>query len=326
MNKIENELLNESKKINIDDKCQIIKNRYIEYIGEKNRNYKINLSILFKSLSISFVLILLLAIIIPNINKGQKNRVVPITSNISETYSFQLMSAANIILANNSQVLAKVTNNSVDYTEIAKSLNSHFLTFKELLSNEKMEYESLPSSIPGYSEQLKIMINYNGISYIEYNVYYNKTLTEEDEDEKEYNIRGIMVIDGSSYDVIGESEHEDDETSTSLKVIISPSTYFIIEQEYEDDEEEFVYSYYVNNKLLNHYKFQKEIENGKTEIELEYIEGKIKGKIKALLKNNSIEFNVKTDDYNGRINAKIEDNYISYYFVKANKTVNLNLF
>ncbi len=85
------------------------------------------------------------------------------------------------------------------------------------------------------------------------------------EDEEEYIIEGVAVIDGVEYEIFGEKELEEDEYELSLMIRLSAGNYVILEQEVENNEQEYKYQLIENWKK----KFEFEIEIGEKSLELE---------------------------------------------------------
>lgn len=114
-----------------------------------------------------------------------------------------------------------------------------------------------------------------------YEFYYNETLRELDFDESEYTLRGVVILDGVEYDVIGERETEGDEEEFSFRVSLSEGDYVVIEQESERDEKEFSYTLYKGGRKV--YETEVEYEKnllGKVELSFKINDGGAKQKYK----------------------------------------------
>ena len=112
-----------------------------------------------------------------------------------------------------------------------------------------------------------------------YHEYHNKAHDqfkdhhrEYKEDEVEYAIDALAVIDGVEYEVFGkkEVETEEDGQEVEIKFIVKldEGNYVSIEQEIEDNEIEYKYDIYKNGRRESSLKFETEEENGKTHIKL----------------------------------------------------------
>lgn len=95
---------------------------------------------------------------------------------------------------------------------------------------------------------------------------------EDKEDEVEYAINALAVIDGVEYEVFGkkEVETEEDGEEVEIKFIVKldEENYVSIEQEIEEGEVEYKYSIYKNGRRVSSLSFESEEENGKTFVKL----------------------------------------------------------
>ena len=93
------------------------------------------------------------------------------------------------------------------------------------------------------------------------------------EDEIEYDINALAVIDGVEYEVFGKKEVEEDEEEVEIKFIIKldEENYVRIEQEIEEDEIEYKYDIYKGRKIVSSLRFESEEEDGKTFVKLSTI-------------------------------------------------------
>ena len=90
------------------------------------------------------------------------------------------------------------------------------------------------------------------------------------EDEVEYDINALAVIDGVEYVVFGKKEVEEDDEEVEIKFIIKldDENYVKVEQEIEEDEVEYKYDVYKGRRMEYSLKFESEEENGKTIVKL----------------------------------------------------------
>ena len=108
-------------------------------------------------------------------------------------------------------------------------------------------------------------------------LYYNETLnTEEtDDDETEYTLTGIIVLEGKEYAVEGRRTLDKDENELEFSVKISDNTKVVFEQEWENGEQEFNYSVFINGKLFNSFSVEMEKFENKTELEITTVIGNV---------------------------------------------------
>ena len=134
-----------------------------------------------------------------------------------------------------------------------------------------------------YDEMMKI--SYSGLNgSTKYEMHYNKMLIPdfddddrwEDEEEEEYAIEGVLVIDGMEYPVQGvreiERERNEYESETQFRVTLEDGRSVWVEQSEssEKDEHELEYSYLIreNGRVVERSSFSFEEEKGETELEM----------------------------------------------------------
>ena len=134
-----------------------------------------------------------------------------------------------------------------------------------------------------YDEMMKI--SYSGLNgSTKYEMHYNKMLIPdfddddrwEDEEEEEYAIEGVLVIDGMEYPVQGvreiERERGEYESETEFRVTLEDGRSVWVEQSEssEKDEHELEYSYLIreNGRVVERSSFSFEEERGETELEM----------------------------------------------------------
>ena len=235
--------------------------------------------------------------------------------------------------------LASLTDDSESSGEAqAEKFNEYFTALDSFLGEDVISTSTEANTDSRYPYDTKMTINgrdFNGET-VTYVMYYTETLAhyDSDDDEIEYRLEGVMVIDGSDYYLEGErsEENEKDESETELKIRAyadkaDKSAYIQMEQEYSvekgETETEYVYSVYSDGKLLEQtaVEFEQESKNGKTETEyeLEFRSGTSKGKyvVKREVVNNKTEIKVKyvIDGNSGefRIREITDDNGNKHY-------------
>lgn len=134
-----------------------------------------------------------------------------------------------------------------------------------------------------YEEMMKI--SYSGLNgSTKYEMHYNKMLIPdfddddrwEDEEEEEYALEGVLVIDGIEYPVRGvreiERERGEYESETQFRVTLEDGRSVWVEQSEssEKDEHELEYSYLIreNGRVVERSSFSFEEEKGETELEM----------------------------------------------------------
>ena len=296
-----------------------------------------------------------------NINKNVNNPINPTRINLSheDVYGMGAVSSVKLLGSNLSAnavkslaavnaatrtdtygvKLASLTDDSESSVKAqAEKFNEYFTALDSFLGEDVISTSTEANTDSRYPYDTKMTINgrdFNGET-VTYVMYYTETLAhyDSDDDEIEYRLEGVMVIDGSDYYLEGErsEENEKDESETELKIRAyadktDKSAYIQMEQEYSvekgETETEYVYSVYSGGKLLEQtaVEFEQESKNGKTETEyeLEFRSGTSKGKyvVKREVVNNKTEIRVKyvIDGNSGefRIREITDDNGNKHY-------------
>ena len=144
------------------------------------------------------------------------------------------------------------------------------------------------------------------------------------EDEIEYEINALAIIDGVEYEVLGkkEVETEDDGEEVEIKFIIKldEENYVKIEQEIEEGEVEYEYSIYQRGRKASTLKFETEEENGKTFIKLSTTENGYKETYKFIVDETHTIIQYKGNGYSYTLivtSTTDEEGNVTYnYFVK----------
>lgn len=161
-------------------------------------------------------------------------------------------------------------------------LDRYMALVESLLSDGGFDFSSQTSDREEYAE--KTVISYKDMSgdAHDYVMYFNQTLTKSETDESDgeteenYSIKGVMVIDGTDYEIRGErkneSEEGESETETEFVVILGENRYIRVEQSVEtedgESEQEYCYSVYENGKLVERSEFSYETEENETELKM----------------------------------------------------------
>ena len=218
-----------------------------------------------------------------------------------------------------------IDNSEQEVKEQTERFNEYFTALDSFLGDDVVSTITEANTDSNYEYETKMTIkgkDFNGES-VTYTMYYTETLVkadsaDEDEDaanedeetENEYQLFGVMVIDGADYYLEGErsEETEKDESETELKIRAyadktDKTSYIQMEQEYSvedgETETEYVYSIYANGELIEQTAVEFEIENKnnkvETEYELEFRSGTSKGKyvVEREVKDNKISIKVK---------------------------------
>lgn len=207
--------------------------------------------------------------------------------------------------------------------EQVQRFNEYFTALDSFLGEDVVSTVCESNDDEQYPYETKMTIcgrDVNGESVV-YVMYYTETLLESrseedghdwDETESEYALEGVMALDGVDYYLEGKRscEQEQDETENELKIRAyadreDRKNYIEMKQETEQDgrenETEYVYGIYVDGKLAEQtavkFETERQGERETTEYELEFRQGKNKGKYEIVRKaeNDVVSITVKYD-------------------------------
>ncbi len=102
-------------------------------------------------------------------------------------------------------------------------------------------------------------------------LYYNETLYEADEDEREYRLSGVMELNGTEYVVEGTRSVEPAEGEEEMEFVArsADGVTVKVELECEADEQEYEYTVYdADGEVVDSFSIETEYEDGRTEVEL----------------------------------------------------------
>ncbi len=128
-----------------------------------------------------------------------------------------------------------------------------------------------------------------------YTLYYNQDLKEEDEDELEFIITGILMYSDLTLDVYGEKEIEEDEETLEFTAYIDTLNYVTSEYKIEDEKTEFSITEVRNGEVYSESEIEIKIEDNEVKVELQYI-----------FEENTYEYEFKYETKDGNPVLKIE--------------------
>ena len=239
------------------------------------------------------VILLVLAIVLPLALPGSSSTVLPggnKFADITNADSFYAYGAASVgsLLASESDTspVRAMKDDAAQEEKHIETVNRYMALVEGLLSEDAIE----ATAVAGNEEyKYGMKIGYTDLlgNAAHYTLYYNKHFlsAEQEEDEKEeeeYAIEGVLVAEGRTYPVSGnyETESEEDETEGELffraYLDEEKSSYIEVTQEYESEREdgeqeverEYVYSRYENGKSVERTTVEYESEESELELKL----------------------------------------------------------
>lgn len=299
------------------------------------------------------VVVVCLAIVLPIVLKGIVSPILPQYTDLSanDVYGMGAVSTVKLLGGDMSvkaigklSAVRSVAANAEDETdaenavkEQVRKFNEYFTALDNFMGEEIVTTVSEKNTNGQYPYETKLTINsknFNGEA-VQNIMYFTETLKTADDDETEYTLEGVLVVDGIDYHLEGERsvEQEKDETENELKIrayadLSDKSSYVEMEQEHsvENDETEieYVYSIYSNGVLIEQtaveFETEKDGDQEEVEYELEFLKGDAKGKyvVERVTENGHVQMKVKynIDGQQGDFCIKkSQDNKYSYFFV-----------
>lgn len=238
-------------------------------------------------------------------------------------YKNGLVTSANLLKksVSNEKISASLLKSDVE------KVDEYFQTLNCLV-NENGPILISESESDDENYQVKLTFEYTDITLdkVTYILYLNKEEVFDDgddffENEKEYIINGIALIDGEAYTLTGKKEIEDDESELELCIKLDEENYVIIEEENELNEKEYSYEIYKDGKRYK--KFSIEYEDDEVEIKFDNGSDSIKIENK-ILRNNEYFITYKLNQIKYYITAKRvnkDGNEYYQYQIKENSEI-----
>ena len=217
--------------------------------------------------------------------------------------------------------------------EDVNNLASYMGMFRDMLASDTTEYftnTTVAETDEYYGEyNLKMTLSIPQINggQEQFVMYYKeidtKTEQELDDDEVELEVdtklQGIIVYGGSTFDVVGEREYEQEGNETEVSIEFTTRSransqnYITIEHEKENNEIEYSYSIYQNGRLANETEVEFENERNEKSLELEFVNNSASGQDKVKYeitqnRNDENKCNVRVKSVSNENN--IRENFI----------------
>ncbi len=208
------------------------------------------------------------------------------TNNTSKAFTsdrdllaFYSLTSANILTDSSNQLVIPEINNNETTPEVVETSSminvNEYLTMIEAMFVEEKPLVMNDESSDLSEYEFKVIFEARDLTgkKSNYVIYYNQIeITEKDDDifeeEKEYRLEGVAVIEGVNYQIKGEKELEGRETSLDITIKLDSQNYVVIEQEIDNNEQEYEYEVYKDGKKYTSISF--EVINGKT-FEVEFM-------------------------------------------------------
>lgn len=207
-------------------------------------------------------------------------------------------------------------------------INKYMLLAEAVLSEGLVTVEK-ESDLPDYEKMLVTRIGGVDGSLTESILYYNEKIIENDGEETETSITGILKMGNTVFEVRGERSSEQGEEELEFTATAKDGTYVVVEHEAEYRETEYSYTVYKNGKKVDEFSLESETEGGVNEVEMKIKDGSEELQIFYQRKEGERFFTVWTQ-INGqrkayRVEVTEENGNTSYrYFADSGETVDMD--
>jgi hypothetical protein len=229
----------------------------------------------------------------------QTNDEVISLSALATTSLIPTLSNQTVANHNETRLLSSTLNETeleLDDDPVTDQIEPYIELVEQLLgSNNGLNVVAEVSDLEGYSEKMTFQTSGMAGETKTHVIYYNMTLEEEEDDESEFSLEGVMIVDGQSYTLVGEREVEEGEEEIEFTAYLDSQNYVVSEYNVESDEVEFEIEVVVNGVTVSQTKVEIKEEDLETKVELEFLDGENSG---------VYEFHFETED--GQSILKIE--------------------
>ena len=136
----------------------------------------------------------------------------------------------------------------------------------------------------------------------------NTWVTDDDDDEIESTLTGVMTYAGNDYEIKGKKTVEEDEVEIEFVAYLNESIYVKVEQETENGEQEFQYEIWENGVVIDSTSIEVETERDEIEVEMEYSKGGETSTYKFEREGNQLKIYYRDSNGSGYIKARVSNN------------------
>ena len=137
----------------------------------------------------------------------------------------------------------------------------------------------------------------------------NTWVTDDDDDEIESTLTGVMTFAGNDYQIKGKKTVERDEVEIEFEAYLNETTFVRVEQETENGEQEFKYKIKQNGVVVDSTSIEIETERNELEIEMEYTKGDGENSTyKFEREGNQLKIYYRDSNGSGYIRARVSTN------------------
>jgi len=217
---------------------------------------------------------------------------------------------------------------NTNYQAIAEEIKNYLVVGEMMLAKKEVTTTVANNEDSNYPYQYVLKTTYtdNSKNNNSYTMYFNENKVQESDDDIEdvsSVFKGLLIKNDATYQITGEKEMEDGECELTMRVYYdeSKANYVMINQEIEHMENEYTYSFYENNKLVEEVSLEIETQNNRKEMSIEIKKDTLEKEYEFVyVSENKIECSYDNDssEYELVINIKKD----SYEFVFENNPEN----
>ena len=251
-----------------------------EIITVENKKFVFSFKLVMSSVFAIFVIILGFAFW-PN-NGIDPNPPAKLLNSNNEIVSFSAISSVSLLSTIGTNELISLTSDFevvLEHPTVITKVLPYLKSIEQLLlSDSGLNIISGESDMPEYDYYMQFETkNLANISTI-YVMHYNLDLVDEDDEDSEYSIVGILIRGNKTYNVTGKKEIEDSEEKVEFKAFLDESNYVESLYKIENDEQVFEFMVIQNNLVVSESKYEIEYDDkDEIKVKLSFTEGNNEG-------------------------------------------------
>jgi hypothetical protein len=212
-----------------------------------------------------------------------------------EILSFQALAAASLMTGSEEQLLSEAneirllseTEEETDEEDFLTATIEPYIKLVEayLGSNEGLAVIVEAADREGFDSMMRFEVRGLLGETEKHVIYYNMVLVDEDDDESEFSLEGIMLVENLEYALMGKREVEDGEEEIEFIAKLDDDNYVESKYEVESEETEFEIIVVRNGETVSETKVEIEFDDDETSVELEFLDGESTGKYEFSFEN-----------------------------------------
>ena len=198
-----------------------------------------------------------------------------------EIISYQAVSTISIFAEQMANTQVSLTTNLevVTPNPLIGYVKPYLRIVEQMITNkEGFNIKSGESSLEDYQSYMEFETTDLLGNKTVYIMHYNLVLVDQDDEESEYELTGILILNKLTYYVKGFKEIEDDEETIKFRALLNESNYVETKYVTNNDEETFDMKVVKFGEVTSETKLEVEYESNEIKVKLEFKEGNNEGK------------------------------------------------